>query len=182
MTRMTAMPRTGDWTVDDLDHLPDDGFRYELVDGVLLVSPSPLAPHQVVLSALLLLLGNAAPSHLRVLPAPLDIRFSRTRLLQPDIVVLHQDQLTGPRVEGIPLLAIEVLSPSTRATDLTLKRHVFEQAGVPSYWLVDPEVPALSVLELTDGAYRDVAHVQGEEPYDATVPFPVTIVPADLMR
>lgn len=182
MASMTTMPLSGDWTVDDLDRLPDDGLRYELVDGVLLVSPSPLAPHQVALSALLILLGNAAPSHLRVLPAPLDIRFSRTRLLQPDIVVLDQDQLTGPKVEGIPLLAVEVLSSSTRATDLTLKRHVLEQAGVPSYWLLDPEVPALTVLEMTDGAYRDVAHVQGDEAFGARLPFPVKIVPADLLR
>ena len=182
MTPVTPMPVSGDWTVDDLDQLPDDGLRYELVDGVLLVSPSPLARHQVALSALLVQLGNAAPAHLRVLPAPLDITFSRTRLLQPDIVVLHQDQLTGPKVHGIPLLAVEVLSPSTRATDLTLKRHVFEEAGVPSYWLLDPEVPALSVMELVDGAYRDVAHVQGEEAYDAVLPYAVRVVPADLVR
>jgi Uma2 family endonuclease len=182
MTTVTTMPLSGDWTVDDLDHLPDDGLRYELVDGVLLVSPSPMARHQVALSALLVQLSNAAPAHLRVLAAPLDIRFSRTRLLQPDIVVLHQDQVTGPKVEGIPLLAVEVLSPSTRATDLTLKRLVLEEAGVPSYWMVDPGVPALSVLELVDGAYRDVAHVQGQEPYDAMAPFPVRIVAADLVR
>jgi Uma2 family endonuclease len=182
MTSVTTMPRAGDWTVDDLDQLPDDGLRYELVDGVLLVSPSPIVPHQLAVTELLLRLGSAAPAHLRVLTAPLDITFSRTRRLQPDIVVLHQEQLTGPKVQGIPLLAVEVLSPTTRATDLTLKRHVFEQAGVPSYWLFDPEVPALSVLELGDGVYRDVAHVQSAEPYDATAPFPVTIVPSELVR
>ena len=182
MKQMTTMPRSGDWTVDDLDRLPDDGFRYELVDGVLLVSPSPLVPHQLALSELLFRLRAAAPAHLRVLAAPLDITFSRTRLLQPDIVVLHEDQLTGPKVDGIPVLAVEVLSQSTRATDMTLKRHVLEQAGVPSYWLLDTEVPALSVLELFDDAYRDVAHVQGNEAYDAIAPFPVRIVPADLAR
>ncbi|MDX6198265.1 MAG: hypothetical protein QOJ79_1416 [Actinomycetota bacterium] len=66
-----------------------------------------------------------------------------------------------------------MLSRSTRATDLTLKRHVLEQAGVPAYWLVDPEVPSLSVLQLTDGAYREVAHVQADEAFDAELPFPV---------
>ena len=182
MTHVTTMPRAGDWTVDDLDRLPDDGFRYELVDGVLLVSPSPLASHQLALAELLVQLRTVAPAHLRVLPAPLDITFSRTRLLQPDLVVLRRDQLLGPKVEGVPLLAVEVLSRSTRATDLTLKRYVLEEAGVPSYWLLDPEVPALSVLELVEGVYRDVAHVQGQEPYDAVAPFPVRIVPADLVR
>lgn len=182
MATVTTMPLSGDWTVDDLDRLPDDGLRYELVDGVLLVSPSPRAPHQVALSAMLVLLSNAAPPHLRVLPAPLDIAFSRTRLLQPDIVVLHEDQLTGLKVVGLPLLAVEVLAPSTRATDMTLKRHVLEQAGVPSYWLLDPEVPYLTVLELSDGGYRDVAHVQSGEGFDAQLPFPVRVVPAELVR
>jgi Uma2 family endonuclease len=73
-----------------------------------------------------------------VLAAPLDIRFSRTRQLQPDVVVVPRRPMT-PRVQDLPLLVVEVLSPSTRATDLTLERHVFEQAGVPSYWLLDPE-------------------------------------------
>ncbi len=182
MATMSTMPLSGDWTVDDLDRLPDDGLRYELVDGVLLVSPAPLAPHQVAQSALLVQLANAAPAHLRVLAAPLDIIFSRTRLLQPDLMVLHEDQLRGRKVEGIPLLAVEVLSASTRATDRTLKRHVFEQARVASYWLLDTDVPALTVLELVDGTYRDIAHVQGREAYEASLPFPVRVVPADLLR
>ena len=182
MTSMTTMPVAGDWTVDDLDGLPDDGLRYELVDGVLLVSPSPLVPHQVGLAALQFRLTRAAPAHLRVLPAPLDITFSRTRLLQPDIVVLHVDQLRGRKVIGIPLLAVEVLSFSTRATDLTLKRHVLEQAGVPSYWLFDSETATLTVLDLVDGAYREIASVTGDAAYDAERPFPVRVVPSELLR
>lgn len=182
MSSVTTMPVSGDWTVDDLERLPDDGLRYELVDGVLLVSSSPLVPHQVALAALLIRLTSAAPPHLRVLPAPLDITFSRTRLLQPDIVVLEAEQLRGRKVTGIPLLAVEVLSDSTRATDTTLKRHVLEQAGVPSYWLLDPEEPALTVLELVDGAYRVIAVVRGEQAYEARRPFPVTVLPAELLR
>ena len=182
MSSVTTMPVAGDWTVDDLDRLPDDGLRYELVDGVLLVSPSPLVPHQVGLAALLHQLTVAAPRHLRVLPAPLDITFSRTRLLQPDIVVLHVDQLRGRKVTGIPLLAVEVLSPSTRATDLTLKRHVLEQAGVPSYWLFDSETATLTVLELDGATYRETASVVGSAEYVGERPFAVSVVPGDLLR
>lgn len=182
MTAVTTMPVTGDWTVDDLERLPDDGLRYELVDGVLLVSPSPLVPHQLGLSRLLVRLATAAPDDLRVLPAPLDITFSRTRLLQPDIVVLRADQLTGRKVEGVPLLAVEVLSGSTRAVDLTLKRHVLEQAGVPSYWLLDPEESSLTVLELVDGAYREVASARGEQALTVERPLAVTVVPSELVR
>ena len=181
MTTVTTMPISGDWTVDDLDRLPDDGMRYELVDGVLLVSPAPLVPHQLGLAALLVQLTNVAPEEFRVLPAPLDITFSRTRLLQPDIVVLRREQLTGRKVAGVPLLAVEVLSRSTCATDATLKRHVFEQAGVPSYWLLDPESPSLTVLELVDGAYQEIVTVRGQEAFVAEQPFVVTVVPADLL-
>jgi Uma2 family endonuclease len=182
MVTVTTMPVSGDWTVEDLDRLPDDGLRYELVDGVLLVSPSPLVPHQLALASLLLRLGNAAPPHVRVLPAPLDITFSRTRLLQPDIVVFHVDQLAGHKVLGVPLLAVEVLSASTRATDTTLKRRVFEQAGVPSYWLLDPEVPSLTALELVDGRYHEAAMSRDDERFDVRRPFPITVVPAELLR
>jgi len=100
----------GEWTIDDLDALPDDGLRYELVDGVLLVSPSPLLPHQVGLAALLVRLTSAAPADLRVLPAPLDVPFSRTRQLQPDIVVLHRSEPMDRKVTGLPVLVVEVLS------------------------------------------------------------------------
>jgi len=181
MTTVTTMPLSGEWTADDLDALPDDGLRYELVDGVLLVSPSPTYPHQLGLSELLFVLRSAAPHDLRVLGAPLDIRFTPTRQLQPDIVVLPRRELT-PKVLDLPLLVVEVLSPSTRATDLTLKRHVFEQAGVPSYWLLDTELPSLTVLELVAGAYVQVAAASGTEALAINRPFPVSIVPADLMR
>ena len=182
MTAVTIMPRSREWTVDDLDALPDDGFRYELVDGVLLVSPSPLVPHQLGLTGVQYLLHAAAPPGLRVLPAPLDIVFSRTRLLQPDVVVLHERQLTGRKVDGVPLLAVEVLSRSTRATDLTLKRLVLEEAGVASYWLLDTDEPSLTVLELTGGGYDEVAVVRGDERLTVERPFPVTLVPSELVR
>lgn len=182
MTTVTTMPLHGEWTADDLDALPDDGFRYELVDGVLLVSPSPQLRHQIALVGLLLRLVEAAPPGLRVLPAPLDIRFTPTRQLQPDIVVIPRTDVPGSTVADVPLLVVEVLSPSTRATDLTLKRHVFEQAGVPAYWLLDPEVPSLTVLELRDGAYIETATAAGSSELVLDRPFPVRIVPADLMR
>jgi Uma2 family endonuclease len=181
MTAVTLMPVSGDWTVDDLDALPDDGFRYELVDGVLLVSPSPLLPHQVALMGLLTALHAAAPDDLRVLPAPLDVRLSLTRQLQPDIVVVPRSALT-PKLVDPPLLVVEVLSPSTRATDLTLKRHVFEQAGVPAYWLLDPEVPSLTALELRGGGYVEVASAVGGESFVIERPFPVRLSPAELVR
>ena len=182
MSAVTTMPLSGEWTADDLDTLPDDGLRYELVDGVLLVSPSPTYPHQVGLFELLHVLRLAAPPDYRVLGAPLDIRFTPIRQLQPDIVVLPRREPLTAKVVDVPLLVVEVLSPSTRATDLTLKRHVFEQAGVPSYWLLDTEVPSLTVLELVDGSYVEVASGSGVDAVVVERPFPVRVIPAELMR
>lgn len=76
---------------------------------------------------------------------------------------------------------VEVLSPSTRRIDRTAKRLAYEEAGVPAYWLVDPDVPAVTVLELVDGRYEEVAVVAGEESYTASTPFPVEITPARLL-
>ena len=179
MSHMTVMPRAGDWTADDLDDLPDDGLRYELVDGVLLVSPSPAVTHQAAVVNLLERLLQHVPPHLRVLTAPLDVRFSPVRQLQPDVLVVPRE-VAALKLERDPLLVVEVLSPSTRATDLTLKRHVFEQAGVPSYWLLDPEEPSLTVLELQDGAYVEIACSTG--PLTVQRPFRMTLVPEELVR
>jgi Uma2 family endonuclease len=82
-----------------------------------------------------------------------------------------------------PLLVVEVLSPSTRLYDLNTKRFAYEKMGVPSYWILDPTEPgALVAFELDDaGRYREVAHVEGDEEFAATRPFPVTVVPARLL-
>ena len=70
---------------------------------------------------------------------------------------------------------------TARATDTTLKRHVLEQADVPSYWLVDPEVPSVTVLELVDGTYRETASASGDQALTVQRPFPMTVVPTDLL-
>ena len=180
MASVTVMPQR-EWTADDLDGLPDDGLRYELVDGVLLVSAAPNTTHQLALANLFFLLMQAAPPGLRVLPAPTDVRFSPRRQLQPDLCVVQRSAIGGARIEVPPLLAVEVLSPSTRTVDRTVKRSVFEDGGVPAYWLVDPLRPSLTVLELVGGAYLERATVLDEEPYDAVLPFPVRVVPSALL-
>ena len=178
---MTTIEVAADFLADDLDQLPDDGNRYELIDGLLLVSPAPTERHQRVLASLLAALHADCPEGLRVYTAPLDVRLAERVQLQPDLVVVT-DGPAREKLDRVPLLCVEVLSPSTRRHDVVLKRRAFEAAGIPSYWIVDPLVPSLTVLELEEGAYVQTSIVEGDEAWTATLPFPVTVVPGDLLR
>ena len=176
-----AMKALAALTYDDLQDFPDDGYRRELVHGQLLVSAAPVPKHQRAVMNLAYLLKAACPSHLEILPAPCDWAVSDDTVLEPDLVVIRREHVGPRRIEGTPLLIVEVLSPSTRDTDCTLKRHEYEQASVPAYWLVDPDVPSLTVLSLDNGIYTEAARVEGNEPYDAKWPYQVTITPLDLV-
>ncbi|MFD1506389.1 Uma2 family endonuclease [Georgenia yuyongxinii] len=102
-------------------------------------------------------------------------------VLQPDVLVARRSDLSERDLPAPPVLAVEVLSPSTRLIDLHLKRARYEAAGTPSYWVVDPDEPALTAWELIEGRYVRVAHVAGEETFTATAPFAVDVRPADLI-
>ena len=180
MTSVTVLPRRGDWTVADLAELPDDGLRYELVDGTLLVSSAPAKPHQRSVGRLHLLLAAACPPELEVFLAPTDYQPTVRRSFQPDLLVVRRDD-PGQGAVTTPLaLAVEVLSPSSRSVDRVLKREMYEQSGVLAYWVVDPAARTVTVWTLRDGAYGAAVVVSGSERLAVTVPFSVAIVPAEL--
>ncbi len=177
-----SLPRGRPFTVHDLEAAPDDGNRYELIDGMLLVSPSPSFEHQKVVTRLGGLLDGLCPPDLHVLVAPFAVRPSESIELQPDVLVCRDEDVTSRGLPVAPLLAVEVLSPSTKVIDLTIKKAAFQRMGVPSYWVLDPLELTLTVFEL-DGTgfhYQKVAEVNGDKAYEATQPFPVRIVPAEL--
>lgn len=178
-----AIPPSGGWTLADLLRLPEDGNRYEIVDGSLLVSPPPAVLHAFAVASLVRLLQDAAPPELVVLPAGPGVQLSRS-LYIPDAVVIDATVDVGEQVIAVSQvrLVVEVLSPTNRTTDLVTKRADYAAAGIPSYWLVDPEIPSLTVLQLEDGAYAEAAMVRGPEPYVATLPFAVTVTPDALRR
>ena len=129
------------WTADMVRQLPDDGNRYEVVNGELLVTPAPRLDHQLVVSRLLLALGNylAHEPVGIVLTSPADISWGRDVLVQPDVFVVPREEATHgdwARLRTL-LLVIEVLSPSTARADRFTKRHRYQEAGVPLYWIVD---------------------------------------------
>jgi Uma2 family endonuclease len=182
MTVMAVMPRGAwEWTVDDLDAIPDDGLQYELVDGVLLVSPASKPRHHRVVLRVAIVLDAACPPDMEVFIAPLDFRPDRRTSVQPDVLVARRSEVGKNNVTLAPLLAVEVLSPSTRRKDLVLKRSVYEERGVQSLWAVDPEEPSLTGWDLVDGRYVQVGAATGEVTVSLQRPYPVTISPGRLV-
>ena len=140
-----GMPQTDTrWTAEMVRALPDDGNRYELVSGALVVTPAPAPLHQSILAALF---ERMSPylQHTgagRVLWSPADLAFGEDEILQPDLFVLPSSLPRGFRKwseVSMLLLAVEVLSPSTARYDRILKRRRYQRAGVPEYWIVDPD-------------------------------------------
>jgi Uma2 family endonuclease len=171
------------FTVHDLEAMPDDGHRYELIDGVLIVTPAPGWFHQESSAELFVQLRLACPREFRVLSAPFGVRTSVRNELQPDILVARYVDLTPKNLPVAPVLAVEVLSASTALNDLNNKKAAYERMGTVSYWVVDPEEPGrLTVFELdARGRYAEVANVCGDEKFTTERPFPITIVPARLL-
>ncbi|MGH3322081.1 MAG: Uma2 family endonuclease [Streptosporangiaceae bacterium] len=168
--------RDGGFDVEDVDALPDDGRRHELVDGVIVLSPPPRRIHQRALTTLTTTRFNTLPGHLEVLVAPFDVDAGPNSQVEPDVLVLPRDD-SDP-----PLLAVEVLSPSNRGYDPVTKRNLYERIRVPSYWIVDPDEPAATVVELNDaGRYVEVARASGGASVSGEQPYPVTFRPVDLV-
>ncbi len=140
---MTAesIPRPFEWTVELLQTLPDDGNRYELVNGELLVSPAPSMVHQRAALALAFRLRDYAGGlGLEVFVAPTAIRYSEKTEVQPDVLVIVRPKtILGMKYgEGRDMvLAIEVLSPYSRRADRVIKREEFQRRGLRDYWIVD---------------------------------------------
>lgn len=145
---MPALART--WTREEVLALPDDGNRYELVDGELLVTPSPRPLHQTAVLRLLVTLHRYVEEHRlgTVFHSPADLDLRSRQLMQPDIFVVprsHGTRIREWQEVGIPLLVIEVLSPRTACYDRVVKRRRFQRSGVPTYWIVDPDARIVEV-------------------------------------
>jgi Uma2 family endonuclease len=130
------------WSADDLEDLPDDGQRYEVIDGELYVTPAPSLAHQRAIVELARLLGDyvRAAAVGDVIIAPADVPFSNARSVQPDLFVIPLVDGRHPQRfqdVGRLLLAVEVLSPSTARADRVAKRVLFRDERVPEYWIVD---------------------------------------------
>jgi Uma2 family endonuclease len=186
---MTTLPRSGELrlprsrplTHADLETMPDDGHRYELIDGTLVVTPAPSWRHQRAVTRVWALLNAGCPPDMEVFVAPLDVALAEDTVMKPDVLVARRADLGDRDLPATPVLAVEVLSPSTRRVDRTLKRSRLEAAGCPAYWVVDPDEPSLTAWQLHGDAYVEAGHVCGGEAFETTVPFRVRVVAADLV-
>ncbi|MGW6280750.1 Uma2 family endonuclease [Kribbella sp. NPDC055071] len=158
--------------------LSRDGRRYEVVEGRLLVTGAQPPAHHAAVVALMVQLKHACPPDLLVSVGSLDFRPTLGASLRPDLLVCRRSDAGPHLLTAPPLLTVEVLSPSTRTTDVVLKRTLYETYGVPSYWLLDPTHHELTVLELTPTGYTCQAVIQAEESFDTTTPFPLTLTPS----
>ncbi len=129
-------------TIAELLALPEDGMRHELLDGVHAVTPSPALLHQAVLREVMSLLIESlrGQEDLHLFSSPADVVLGPRTLVQPDLFVVRQQP--GTRLRrwedvGVPVLAVEFLSPGTAVRDRGAKRRIYQQAGVPEYWIVD---------------------------------------------
>lgn len=178
-----AWPAPGKpFTVAELDRMPDDGHRYELLDGALLVSPRPTPAHQVVAFTLASILDRGCPPGWQVVPEPA-VMVSTDTEFAPDIVVVERDELSSPKITRPPVLVVEVRSPSTALIDLNRKKAAYERFGVESCWVVVPDLdkPEVIAFELYEGHYQEAARVTGEQTFAAVRPFPIEVVPSRLV-
>lgn len=146
------------------------------------MSPAPGLPHRRVAFRLARVLDDACPDELEVVIAPFVVRPDDSNELQPDVLVASRSDLTDKNLPKAPVLVVEVFSPNSRLVDANLKRAAYARMGVPSYWLIDPVKPSVTVLELgEDGDYRKIAHLEGDEVLTVDAPFPVRFSPAQLV-
>jgi|SRR5215475_4058508 len=174
-------------TYRDYMALPDDGKRYELYGGELVEMTSPTLRHQRAVRHLVGILDRhvRAENLGEVIPAPFDVILSQTTVVQPDIVFVAQDRariVLDRGIEGVPTLAIEVLSPSTAGRDRGLKRALYARHGLPYLWLLDPGDESLEAYELRADAYVLAGRRTGPE-LASLPPFTdLAFAPADLWR
>jgi Uma2 family endonuclease len=181
--RKWSRPEPGEWTVDDLAHLPDDGMRYELFDGVLVVSPSPFVPHQRAARALFRILDRVCPPDLEVFFAPFDFQPTRKRSFQPDLLVVHSTDLReDTALNSAPVLSVEILSKSSKSLDRVFKREMYARCGVDNYWIFDPKVPEFVALAREGECYVEIARTKGDERIVVDRPYRVEICPADIAK
>lgn len=145
------------YTYADLAMFPEDHLRREIVDGELIVSPSPIVRHQDAVGNVFIgLKSYARKAGGQAFVAPLDVLLAPDNVVEPDVLFIradHAHQVGDKFIENAPDLVVEISSPSTRRLELVRKRELYERFGVPEYWYVDLEAERVEVYVLTEERY-----------------------------
>jgi Uma2 family endonuclease len=192
MSRMAGAERSTSRSVkltyDDFLQFPDDGMRHELIDGEHFVTPSPNPRHQRILGSLHLEIGIYLKAHPigEVFFAPLDVVISNFDVVEPDLLYMsHQraaEVLVPENVRGVPELVVEIASKSTRKRDETIKRALYERAGVSEYWVVDPKIDVVRVYKNTAEGFSRPIELRRDAGDTLTTPLlPGLTIPLDVV-
>jgi len=158
--RVSQIPRQGEWTYKHWLNFPNDGWKYEIINGVLYMSPAPAIAHQDSSGELFAQMRFHAKNNDlgKVLAAPTDVYLPGHPVpVQPDILFIKKDRLdiiAEDAVRGVPDLVVEILSPSNESYDRTTKMKLYEQVGVPEYWLLTYWRKTIEVYQLENGVYK----------------------------
>jgi Uma2 family endonuclease len=178
-------PPQGRWTYAEYAAIPDDGHRYEIIDGVLYMTPAPNIIHQTTVTRvggfLLMHVELAGLGRVFVAPVDVDLPLRPTVTVQPDVVVVLNANvgiITPKCIVGAPDLVVEVASPSTTGYDRRGKQDAYARAGVTEYGFADPYARTVELLRLADGAYQSVGVFSGAATLPSVV-VPDLPVPVD---
>lgn len=161
-------PRQGEWTYEMYSALPEDGCRYEIVQGVLMMSPAPEVAHQ----GIIMRISRYLDEHIfssgrgRVFLAPTDVMLAPHKVVQPDVLVLlneHKERLRKHYIEGAPDLVVEVISPGSAAYDRLVKYNLYAESGIPEYWIVNPQEQSVEIFVLEEGKYHSLGMFLGKQ-------------------
>lgn len=175
-------PPQGSWTYDDYAAISSDGRGYEIVNGVLIMTPAPTPEHQSItlrLSHYLFVYAELAGLG-RVFAAPIDVDLGSKNVYQPDVLVVlneHLEIVHEQKIVGAPDLVIEVVSPGTAILDRLSKYDAYACAGIAEYWMVKPDGQTVEVLVLEDGEYHSTGIFSGQDilPSRVVPEFPVRV-------
>ena len=169
---MSVLKEKIKFTYKDYLCLPDNGKRYQIIEGEIYMTPAPIPYHQDILWKLLFLLRTFVERQGlgRVYFAPCDVVLSDENIVQPDIFFISKEReyiITEKNIQGAPDLVVEILSPSTAMLDKTLKIKLYEKFKVKEYWLADPGKREMEVLMLKGKSFESVGVFKGEESFES---------------
>jgi Uma2 family endonuclease len=171
-------------TYEELQQLPSEGNRWELIDGEAYMTPAPNRIHQKIVRRLARAFEDAIEDLSEVYLAPLDVVLAEATALQPDLIFVHEEnrEILQDQIRGVPDLVAEVLSPSTVKMDRGVKMETYARHGVPEYWIVDPGAESIEIYRIDRAVRRyrhEGTHATGNRATTPLLPA-LSVDPADL--